>query len=274
MEKRVLVDGLTIRCLEEGTGPVILLLHGASAGSSADVWAQALPPLAAAGFRAVAFDQPGYGLSDSPTDYSAAYRAAIVPKLLDAMGVVRACLVGHSMAGGVVVRLALEHPDRVSQVVTVSAGSLLPPLPDQAGGGRGRGGDEGEPQPPTIDDARKVLEQNLFNKSLITQEALETRHRMMVGKNFEASIERSKAREAQRDPVPLWQRLGELSAPLLLLYGDKDPGFSAEKYALLKEREPGLRSELFPNASHLLWWDAPEGFSGAVLDFLAARVPG
>ena len=272
MEKRVQVDGLNVRCIEEGTGPAVLMLHGASMGSSADVWEQVIHPLAEAGFRAVAYDQPGYGLTDNPTDHTIAYRSSVVLKLMDALGIDRACLMGHSQGGGMALRLALEHPDRVSQVITVSSGSLLPPLPGQADGGRAHGGDkEG---PPTIDDARKVLEDNLYNKALITTEALELRHRMMVGKNVEAAIERSKAQEPQRDSVPLGQRIRELSAPLLVLYGAQDRSFSAERCALLREREPDLRIEVFDNASHLLWWDAPEAFNATVLDFLTARVPG
>ena len=50
MEREVTVDGLKIRYLEEGTGTPVIMLHGASLGSSADVFARHLGPLADAGF--------------------------------------------------------------------------------------------------------------------------------------------------------------------------------------------------------------------------------
>jgi 2-hydroxy-6-oxonona-2,4-dienedioate hydrolase len=68
VEKFVQVDGLKTRYLEEGSGPEVLLLHGASLGSSADVWERNLAPLARHGLRALAFDQPGFGLTDNPPD--------------------------------------------------------------------------------------------------------------------------------------------------------------------------------------------------------------
>src|SRR5262245_14686205 len=98
-DKFVTVDGLKTRYLEEGAGHPVLLLHGASLGSSADVFIRNLGPLARAGLRAIAFDQPGFGLTDTPADHSPAYRRDFVPKFMDALGLKSAALVGHSQAG-------------------------------------------------------------------------------------------------------------------------------------------------------------------------------
>ena len=89
-DKYVTVDGLKLRYIEEGEGPTVLLLHGASLGSSADVFIRNLVPLARAGFRAIAYDQPGFGLSDVPADLSAAYRRDSTPKFMDALGLKKA----------------------------------------------------------------------------------------------------------------------------------------------------------------------------------------
>ena len=267
MEKSIHVDGLKIRYLEEGSGSAVIFFHGASLGSSADVYERILPSFAQAGFRAIAYDQPGFGLSDRPKDYTVSYRTGFILKFMDALGLERVSLIGHSQAGGMVVRVALEHPKRVNSVVVVASGSLLPPLPDQGGRAGGGEGQEGGDKPPTLEDTRKLLEGNLFNKSLITPEVLENRHRMSVGQNFESFVERSKVREPQRDTVPLWQRLKEVPVPLLLLYGAQDRGSAAKRCALLKEREPAIKIELIENASHLLMWDAKEIFNRKVIDF-------
>ncbi len=68
VEKSVQVDGLRIRYIEGGTGPAVLLIHGASLGSSADVFERNLISFRAYGLRTIAFDQPGFGLSDNPRD--------------------------------------------------------------------------------------------------------------------------------------------------------------------------------------------------------------
>ena len=270
MEYFTLVDGLRIRYLERGTGPAVVMLHGASLGSSADVWEGTLGSLAEAGYRGLAYDQPGFGHSDNPLDYRVSYRTAFILKFMDALKIEQACLIGHSQAGGMVMRLALEHRARVSKVVVVGSGSLLPPLPEQGGKGPAREGQEGGQSSPTLEDTRKILEDNLFNKSLITPEVLEKRHRMSLGKNLEAFVERSKVRETQKDDVPLWQRLKEVPVPLLLLYGAQDRGSAGKRCALLKEREPGLRVELLEDARHLVMWDAKEIFRQKVVDFLSA----
>ncbi len=269
MENSVQVDGLKIRYLEEGSGTPVVLLHGASLGSSADVWEETLSSLAQGGFRGIAYDQPGYGHSGNPKDYRPSYREAFILKFMDALGIRQACLIGHSQAGGFVLRLALEHPDRVIKVVTVGSGSLLPRLPDQGGGGPAEG-EEGTQTSPTPEDTRKLLAGNLFNKDLITPEVLEKRHQMSLGKNFDASLERLKARESQKGQVPLSQRLKEVSAPLLMLYGAQDRGSAAKRCALLKEKEPGIRVEVIDRAAHMLMWDAKKPFCEKVVTFLSA----
>src|SRR3954469_6573975 len=118
-DKFVTVDGLKFRYIEEGQGPAVLLLHGASLGSSADVFVRNLKPLACAGFRAIAFDQPGFGLSDVPADLSPAYRRDSIPKFLGGLGWKKAALGGHSQAGNPAVQLAFKEPERYSHVIVL-----------------------------------------------------------------------------------------------------------------------------------------------------------
>jgi 4,5:9,10-diseco-3-hydroxy-5,9,17-trioxoandrosta-1(10),2-diene-4-oate hydrolase len=269
-EKFIEVDGLKTRYLEEGSGPAVLLLHGASLGSSADVWERNLAPLARHGLRALAFDHPGFGLTDNPRDYSVAYRRSFILKFMEALGVKKASLVGHSQAGGMAVGLAFDHTDRIAKVVVLATGSLLPPLPGGDKGGAGEG-EEGGTNEPTLEDSRALLEHNLFNQSLITAEVLEKRQRMSVGKNFQAFLERAKApRGGGKEAVPIWERLHRLPVPLLMLYGKQDRGSAGARAAALKERYPALNLHLLDNAKHLAQWDAAEEFERLTSDFLAS----
>jgi 4,5:9,10-diseco-3-hydroxy-5,9,17-trioxoandrosta-1(10),2-diene-4-oate hydrolase len=271
----ITVDGLKIRYIEEGDGEPVLLLHGASLGSSADVFIRNLTPLAEAGFQAIAFDQPGFGLSDVPTDLSAAYRRDMIPKFMDALRLKKVALIGHSQAGNPAVQLALKEPARYSHVVVLGTGSLLPPLD---GEGEDRGGAAQQrlerrmaESEPTLEDTRKLLEANLFHHELITPEELALRHARSIGKNFEAFVARNAAAEAEppKEPkVALWQRLIELKVPLLMIFGRNDRAHAAERAALLEEKFPQLDINIVDDCKHLVPWDAADEFLRLAVPFL------
>ncbi len=271
--KYVQVDGLKTRYIEDGTGPAAILLHGASLGSSADVFERNLKPLANAGLRAIACDQPGFGLTDNPTDYSVAYRRRFIMMFMDALDLYNAALVGHSQAGNMAVANAFEHPTRIAKIMILGTGSLLPPLPEgQRQGGGAREGEEGTASEPTLKETRALLEHNLFNHELITPAVLEQRQRMSVGKNFEAFLKRSGASQTgggAKDAKPMWQKLVELPCPLLLMFGKNDRGNAFERATLLKEKYPQLDLHVVDRCKHLVQWDAAEEFHKRAAEFLA-----
>ncbi len=268
-ERFVEAQGLRARYLEEGSGPVVLLLHGASLGSSADVWSGNIGDFAALGFRAIAVDLPGFGLTENPSDHSVGFRTRFVPSFLDALGVDRAHVVGHSQSGQVAVRLALEQPERIGNIVVLGTASMLPPLPDSAAGDAAEG-DEGDEGEPSIHDVRRRLAETVFDHSKITQEAVGVRHRMSTGKNFEAFLARRAAKggEKKADAKPLWQRLDEVPVPMRLIYGRQDR--AAERRATLaRDRYPRIDLHLIDRCRHLVQWDAPSEVAALIRDFLA-----
>src|SRR5262249_60492360 len=136
---------------------------------------------------------------------------------------------GPSLGGGPAVSIALKNPDRVSHVMVLGTGSLLPPLEAQ---GTKVGGREGAAQArleermvkqePTLADTRALLEANLYHHELITDEELALRHQNSIGPCLEQFVRRHAAAGDDgggKPAVPLWQRLVELKQPLLLLYG-------------------------------------------------------
>ncbi len=127
-----LASGPEIRVLEAGPadGPPLLLVHGWAV--SAYLWRHNIRPLAAAGYRVLAPDLPGHGLSDAPSaagSYTVDAFARYLLETLDARGVERAAVAGQSMGGKVVVRAALDAPQRVSQLLLYGAVGfgLIPP---------------------------------------------------------------------------------------------------------------------------------------------------
>jgi pimeloyl-ACP methyl ester carboxylesterase len=265
-DKFATVAGLRTRYIEEGQGPAVILMHGASLGSSADVWRRNLAPLAAYGLRVIAYDQPGFGLSDDPPQWDLGFRTAFVPRFMDELGLDGAALVGHSQSGAMAVDLALSHPDRVSRVAVLGTGSLLPPLPGQpAKKGGPAEGEEGGDREPDGDDVRAILENNLFNRALITEAAVAERLRMSTGKNHRAFLARNRAgasNKGTKEPAkkPLRERLGEVRQPLLMIYGREDRAQAGQRAELLRQQSPKLNLHIVPACKHLVQWDAEEAF--------------
>ena len=100
----------------QGEGPPVVLLHGTSASHA--VWtsvAQGLPDA-----KVITVDQRGHGLSDKPASgYTGADFADDVITVLDALGIERAVVGGHSLGGRNAWLAAARHPDRVSAAVVV-----------------------------------------------------------------------------------------------------------------------------------------------------------
>jgi pimeloyl-ACP methyl ester carboxylesterase len=108
-------SGLMVRVVERGdpSSSPVLLIHGW--GCSVYVFRYNLPALAGAGFRAIAVDLKGHGLSDKPVESSEYTIDSLVEHLrdiLDALGLERPALVGHSLGGSLIYHFASRYPDR------------------------------------------------------------------------------------------------------------------------------------------------------------------
>ncbi len=114
-------NGIELAVTEQGDGPPIVLLHGfPELGYS---WRRQVPALADDGFRAIAFDQRGYGGSSKPEAIEAYALTTLVDDvicLLDALDLEDATLVGHDWGSIVTWSTALIHPDRVSRVASLN----------------------------------------------------------------------------------------------------------------------------------------------------------
>ncbi|MEV4759890.1 alpha/beta hydrolase [Micromonospora sp. NPDC049559] len=123
----MLVDAGGVRLSCEVTGdpvaPPVVLLHGL--GSDGSSW-HAVAAALADRWRVYVPDQRGHGRSDRPGEYSFELLRDDLLGLLDALGLARAALVGHSMGGVAAYLLAQDHPERVERLVLVET---PPPVP-------------------------------------------------------------------------------------------------------------------------------------------------
>jgi pimeloyl-ACP methyl ester carboxylesterase len=267
-DKYVTLDGLQTRYFDEGSGKPVLLLHGAAPGTSAEVYAPNIGPLVARGLRVLALDMPGWGLTDAPKDHSVAYRREHVARFIDALGLEKVTVVGHSMAGGLVMQLAFQRPERLDGIVILGSGTILPPLPDKVASPPVHDTDH----EPTPEDIRHELEANTFDHTWITPELVKRRYELAIGKNFESA----KAREAtprEREDPPFWQRLDQVPVPALYLYGRQDRGSIAEREPIARQRYPNLNLHVFDGCKHMVQWDRADDVVRLVSEFVLSGAP-
>ncbi|WP_320777294.1 alpha/beta hydrolase [Streptomyces sp. CRN 30] len=124
-----------VHLVEQGTGPVVLLVHGFP--ESWYSWRHQLPALAAAGYRAVAVDVRGYGRSSRPGDVAAYRMRELVADnvaVVRALGAESAVVVGHDWGAGIAAHSALLEPEVFRAVGMLSVPYTPPggPRPTEA----------------------------------------------------------------------------------------------------------------------------------------------
>lgn len=109
---------------EQGSGPVLLLVHGL--GGQMGQFNYGVVERLAADYRVVVVDRPGSGYSQRPASADLASQADALAALIDKLALGRPLVVGHSLGGAVVLALALHHPDKVAELILVAPLSALP----------------------------------------------------------------------------------------------------------------------------------------------------
>jgi pimeloyl-ACP methyl ester carboxylesterase len=274
----IFLHGQRIGYRAEGSGAVLLLLHGI-AGTSA-TWDD-LIPLLSRRYRVLAPDLLGHGESAKPEgDYSLGAYANLVRDFLEVLGHERATLVGHSLGGGIALQFAYQYPERCERLVLVSSGGLgreVHPLL------RAAALPGAEVVLPWLSVAARQsvgrMVHALGNLGLRASADLEESWRSFI------SLEEPDARKAflhtVRGIVDLrGQRLSAhdrlyLAAelPTLILWGEKDRLIPVGHAREAHGRIAGSRLEIFPGAGHFPWRDEPRRFAEVLLDFMTSTAP-
>jgi haloalkane dehalogenase len=116
-------DGLRLAHIDVGDGPSVVFFHGEPTWSF--LWRKVIPPVRDAGFRCIAPDLPGFGRSDKPVEvdwYSYDGHTASMAALLEELDLRDATIVVHDWGGIIGLRLAVEHPDRITRIVILDTG--------------------------------------------------------------------------------------------------------------------------------------------------------
>lgn len=233
-------------------GPVLVLVHGL--GGSGAHWQ---PQLAALGNarRVVAFDLRGHGRSDPAADgaYDVAAHAADLLAAVDALGLDRFVLAGHSFGAWVALEVAAAHPQRVLALALVDPG-----------------GDTSGEQSAAIDTALAAVaadprgEFRLHYREFLHDAKPATARRVLA--DLEATpVEALVAGITESMRYPARARLAAYSGPVLCIAGPLN-----DTPASLTRTVPGLATEWLAPTSHWLMLDRPEQTSGLLGELVRA----
>lgn len=249
-----------------GEGDAVVLMHGL--GGFKELWAESASALARGGWRAIAFDHRGHGGStDVPAPWTIADLGGDLESLLDALGVERAFLVGHSMGGRVLFQFALDHPERVSGLVIVAAQSEPPHgwyrdvLANVQSATREKG----------LDGFREAF---CAADELPARVDLDPEYGTWFANRFErnraASIDVSLS--AILGMTSLTGRLSEIAAPTLVVVGSDDRAFT-DIAARYERVIPDCTVVVVADCTHYPMVDEQDAFTHALLTFLDANRP-
>ena len=119
MESSVVANGVRFHYGAQGRGPLVLLVHGFPERWFS--WRAQIPALAAAGYRVVAPDLRGYGLSDKPHGgYEITNLARDIAQIIRALGEDQATVIGHDWGGAITWETVSRHPEVVSRYAVLN----------------------------------------------------------------------------------------------------------------------------------------------------------
>jgi len=258
------VLGLRTFYIKAGEGQPVVLCHGGSPGTCSSVnWQCNLEPLAAAGFAVYAFDQPGFGLTDNPTDYSLDFRFAHARAFVDLMKLEHYHVMGNFMGAYLAARLALEDP-RAKRLVLVSSNTLAPKGSPESQAKSKKHAEELRAYSPSYENMLKMTQGTLYHQELVTEELVRERYEMSTGKNYEAQSARATAAKSKS----LDGELENLKSKTLILWGRNDHGTSLDQALLLFQKIPQAELHVFDQCAHWVQWDHADRFNALVTDFL------
>ena len=252
-----LPSGVRLQYAESGhaDGEPIIMLHGYT-----DSWfsySRVLPELAPK-YRAISITQRGHGDSSCPGSYTGDDFAADVDAFMEALGIERATVVGHSMGSFVAQTVAIRYPQRVKKLVLIGSATVA--------------GNEGVLG---LRDAVQTLTDPV--DYTFTYEFQASTIYYPVPQAFLDTV----VIESLKLPAQVWKdalvgliatdnaaRLGEIQAPTLVVWGDRDGIFPRAEQDALVAAIPNATLTVYPETGHALHWERPREFARELEKFV------
>ncbi len=256
----------------EARDTTFLMLHGFA--YSAESFEEVAPLLAARG-DVIAFDRPGFGLSERPTPaqyaggldpYAAASQPVLAVGVLDALGVERAVLVGHGDGARVALEVALEAPERVAGLVLIGAAPYV-----QTGRSALARLIMRTPQMQRIgpvmlrqlasEPGLRIIRAGWADPAAIDQDTIRDYTVPLTVEGWDQALWQLSLSEA---PAPLAGRLAGVSAPVLLVVGDDDRVVPVSESERLEVELPSAELVRVPRCGHVTHEECPAAVAAAI----------
>lgn len=259
-----------IHYLEAGIGEPIILLH--TIGQSAYTWRNMFEKLSEH-YRVIAVDLLGHGYSSRPEnfEYTIADQAMALGKFMDALELEKAGIVAFSMGCAYALEFALNNPQRVSRLVLLAPGGLVPEMPMSI----------------------RLIDSSLFGtlacllytsrtvNSILEQCFFDlTNLNMGIVNDYYTTIADGKSRRAIRmslhnyDDNQLLSKLRMMETQILILQGSEDKWRTTKEMDMLHASMPQSVSSVIRNAGHLIHEEKPDKVVYAILEFIPVKQRG
>ena len=254
-----------------GSGRTIVMLHGL--GATKIEFLPTLAAMAPAGWRIVALDLPGYGDTDKPfpAPYDAAFFSKWVVATLDALGIDRTHVLGHSMGGRVALEVGLQAPDRTDRLVLMTpsmawiAGRPFAPWLKLV-----------RPELGIIQPTPKPFVDGIVRRLVpdpdhhLVAPALDEFMRSYLTPRGRVAFYASARNIYLENPEPFWDRLETLAPESLFIWGRRDTlvpiGFARH----VRQRLPDA-AHVELDCGHVPQLECPRKVHGAIGRFLSGR---
>lgn len=249
-----------------GSGCPTLLLHGSGPGVTAWAnWRLVMPQLAP--FRRVlAPDMVGFGYTERPDNiqYNMETWTRQVIDFLDALKIEKADLIGNSFGGGLAIKLAIEHPDRINRIVLM--GSMGIDFPITYGLDRGWGYE------PSRENMRELLNLFAYNKSIINDNLVESRYQASVEPGFQeafGSMFPAPRQNGVEGMASDESKIKQIKNPTLIIHGKEDEVIPLNNAYRLLDLIDGSQLHVFGHCGHWTQIEHADRFSKLVNDFFS-----
>lgn len=253
--------------ITRGSGAIaVVMLHGVGGGK--DAFRPQMEPLATAGYRAVAWDMPGYGASPPIAPYDMTGLAHAIIRLLDTIDSSRVVLLGHSMGAMVAQEAIVLAPQRIAGLVLSATSPAF-------------GKPEGAWQAAFLAERLGILDAGKTMADVATRLVPG-----MVGEGFEpegaglaaaimSQVPSTTYRAALHALMGFDRRaaLADIGVPTLVIAGEHDRAVPASVMEKMAARIPGAEYVVVRGAGHLANLEQPQAFNAAVLTFLQQHFP-
>ncbi len=236
-----------------GSGEPIVLLHPAS--GSGLIWGYQQPAFAKAGYRVIGYSRRGYSNSDAGDRSNPGIGSDDLDHLVDYLGLGRFHIVASAAGGSVASDYAFSHPDRLLSL-TISSNQF--------------GVTDGD-----IARAAARIRPSQWDELPVEYRELGPSYRAANPEGFRLWVElerKSGSPQAVRQALAhriTEAMLGELKVPTLVIAGAADLATPPSIARMIAARIPGSALVIAPEAGHSVYWEEPDLFNRAVLNFIA-----